>query len=103
MFTIIMFWELCTLLLKSLITDSSPMFAVVTSAKLALKAGVDSVSGVVYHRLNHAVLVSLIQYVILQIPFWISTNSHTRLVSKTQSMCKCCPNQNKIHVHVPSA
>lgn len=81
------------------------MFAVVTSAKLALKAGVDSVSGVVYHRLNHAVLVSLIQYAILQIPFWISTtgNSHTRLVSKTQSVYKCCPNQNKIHVHVPSA
>ena len=44
------------------IPDSSPAFAVITNAKLALKAGLDSFSGVAYHRVNHDVLVSLAPY-----------------------------------------
>ena len=36
---------------------SRPLFVVVTSAKLALKVGVDDISQVAYHCLNQAVLV----------------------------------------------
>ena len=41
------------------IAESSPAFAVITSAKLALKAGLDCLSGIAYYRVNHDVLVSL--------------------------------------------
>ena len=37
---------------------SRPLFAVVTSAELALKAGFDNITEVTYHCLNQAVVVS---------------------------------------------
>lgn len=62
--------------------ESTPTFAVVTSDQLALKAGLTYMSGVVYHRLNHAVLdyPPSFNFTVENLTNWIDANRYKLVV-----------------------
>ncbi|XP_074639367.1 thioredoxin domain-containing protein 11-like isoform X2 [Acropora palmata] len=62
--------------------EPSPAFAVITSAKLALNAGLDCLSGVAYYRVNHDVLnfTPSDKFTVETLSSWIEANRYKLVV-----------------------